>query len=233
MIREIFNSIMGEGKYIGRRFIFVRFAGCPLECIYCDENIKNYLNRVEKTPGSGDFIEEELGLEEIVYHIKRLKTPDVFAISFTGGEPLLYHKEIRKIVSNLDEITFLETNGIFPNRVFYFDIASVDIKLREHFNDIKNYNKIYRNELKTIKKFYNMGSDVYAKVVILKNTKLERLREVAKDLCDIGDITLCIQPVFNKDLKPSNKKLFEILKICGEYVDVMLTVQMHKYMGVL
>ena len=58
MIREVFSSIMGEGKFIGKRFIFVRFKECPLDCIYCDEpNAPGGIARVEEVSGSSDFME--------------------------------------------------------------------------------------------------------------------------------------------------------------------------------
>ncbi|ACV24100.1 7-carboxy-7-deazaguanine synthase QueE [Methanocaldococcus fervens] len=243
MIKEIFSSIMGEGKYIGRRFIFVRFAGCPLKCIYCDEESKSYLNRVEKIPGSGEFETlKNMDVEDVVNAVDKLRTPDLFAVSFTGGEPLLYSKKIKEIAEILKDKgyrTFLESNGLFPEKVFYFDIASIDIKLKEHFEFIKDneYKKLYKKELETIKKLYNLNSDVYAKVVIMENTDIEDVKRIAKDLSDIGDITLCIQPVTpNGDIKsPSQRKLFEIMEACGEYLkdNVMLTIQMHKYLGML
>ncbi len=37
-ISEIFCSIQGEGLYLGQKQIFVRFAGCNLDCDYCDES---------------------------------------------------------------------------------------------------------------------------------------------------------------------------------------------------
>src|SRR5437016_13899338 len=35
-VSEIFVSFQGEGLHAGRRQLFVRFAGCPLRCRYCD-----------------------------------------------------------------------------------------------------------------------------------------------------------------------------------------------------
>ncbi|NPA62322.1 MAG: 7-carboxy-7-deazaguanine synthase QueE [Methanococci archaeon] len=243
MIREIFNSIMGEGKYIGRRFIFIRFAGCPLNCLYCDEEDKKHVNLVEQYPSSGKFERQNLeSVEDIIKAVNRLKTPDLFSVSFTGGEPLLYHKEIKeisKILKDLGYRTFLESNGIFPERIFYFDIASIDIKLKDHFKNIgeEEYKKIYKNELKTIKKFYDMGTDVYAKVVITKDSKINDLVEISKDLSDIGDVMLCIQPAtpINNIQPPSQKTLFKMMEACGEHLkdNIMLTLQIHKILNIL
>jgi len=235
---------MGEGKFIGRRYIFIRFKNCPLNCVYCDEHKKDNLCRIEKAPGSGEFIPYhdnniEYDLEHIV---KRLITPDLFAISFTGGEPLLYYdklKEYSDIIHNLGYKTHLESNGMFPNRIIFFDYASIDIKLQEHFIDMdsEQYLKLYNNELATIKKLYNLGSDVYAKIVIMSNTSPKVVGNIAKELSDIGkDITLCIQPVspISTIKAPSKQKIFEIMSFCGEFINnIICTPQIHKYMGVL
>ncbi|AEH06377.1 7-carboxy-7-deazaguanine synthase QueE [Methanothermococcus okinawensis] len=246
MISEIFSSIMGEGKFIGRRYIFVRFKGCPLNCIYCDEHVKdNLICRVEEIPGSGEFKEYDdiNDNDKLIDVINKLKTPDLFAISFTGGEPLLYAdkiKEYSKILHNLGYKTHLESNGMYPDRITFFDYASIDIKLLEHFvnMDIETYTKLYKNELKSIKKLYDLGSDVYAKVVIMGNTNPKVVENIAKDLSDIGDIMLCIQPVsscLNIKTTPTNKKLLDIMELCGAHLkdNVICTSQMHKYLGML
>ncbi|EHP87903.1 7-carboxy-7-deazaguanine synthase QueE [Methanotorris formicicus] len=244
MIREIFSSIMGEGKYIGRRFIFVRFKKCPLNCIYCDEVSKGEGEcRVETIPGTRNFEiynEEEIE-NRLINVINSLRTPDLFAISFTGGEPLVYAeyiKEYSKILKEDGYKTYLESNGMYPERISFFDYASIDIKLPEHFEGMKDedYKKLYKNELKTIEKLYNLGSDVFAKIIIMENTSVEFVENIAKDLSDIGNIMLCIQPVtpYGKVRRmPTQKKIFDIMSACGKYVDVMCTPQIHKLLGML
>ncbi|MDK2790644.1 MAG: 7-carboxy-7-deazaguanine synthase [Methanothermococcus sp.] len=242
MIREVFSSIMGEGKFIGRRFIFVRFKGCPLDCVYCDEAKKvEGICEVENVPGTGNFEECPNINEELINVINRLKTPDLFAVSFTGGEPLLYSdviKEYSELLHDLGYKTFLESNGMYPDKVNFFDYGSIDIKLPEHFKskDVNQWRDLYKNELKTIEKLHNMGSDVYAKIVVMEKTPESLVEDIAKDLSDIGDITLCIQPLTPygtaKDV-PSQEKIFNIMSLCGKYVDVMCTPQIHKIMGIL
>ena len=33
---EVFSSIQGEASRVGERHLFVRLAGCDLECVFCD-----------------------------------------------------------------------------------------------------------------------------------------------------------------------------------------------------
>ena len=88
---EIFSSFQGEGLLIGQRQIFVRFAGCNLNCNYCDTDDS-------KSEKSGKLMTPQ----EVTDEINRIITPDCRAISFTGGEPSLYPEFISQVGRNFD-----------------------------------------------------------------------------------------------------------------------------------
>lgn len=73
---ERFVSVNGEGLASGRLAAFIRFAGCDLQCAYCDTAWAN----------APDVDAEVLAQEEIVSWVR---AQDVSAITLTGGEPLL------------------------------------------------------------------------------------------------------------------------------------------------
>ena len=122
-IIEIFSSFQGEGLLIGERQIFVRFAGCNLNCNYCDTNDS-------KSEKSGRLMTPQSVTDEI----NKLLTPDCRSISFTGGEPSLYPDFINEVSKLTDLKIMLETNGTLPDNIDSIeklDMVSLDIKLPE------------------------------------------------------------------------------------------------------
>ena len=140
-IIEIFSSFQGEGVLIGQRQIFVRFAGCNLNCAYCDT--KNSISKKEGTL---------MTPEEVVSKIESILTPDCHTISFTGGEPSLYPEFINEVSKLTDLDIMLETNGTLPANIGLIDnldIFSLYIKLKEQFDgDFKE--DIFLNEIKSL-----------------------------------------------------------------------------------
>lgn len=67
---EIFDSIQGEGRWMGVMCTFVRFEGCNLKCPFCDEATKY-----------GD--QKEMKVNEIVAACKQQR------VVLTGGEPTI------------------------------------------------------------------------------------------------------------------------------------------------
>ena len=73
---ETFISINGEGQHAGELALFIRFAGCNLNCNYCDTRWAN----------QPDVVYQEMTETEI----KALVTDSgVRNVTLTGGEPLL------------------------------------------------------------------------------------------------------------------------------------------------
>lgn len=91
---EIFDSIQGEGQYIGIMCTFVRFAGCNLKCSFCDEASKY---------GKA----KEMTIEQIVKKCKQE------IVVLTGGEPTL-QPQLAVLAADLHDKgcrVHIETNG--------------------------------------------------------------------------------------------------------------------------
>ncbi|MBO5151681.1 MAG: 7-carboxy-7-deazaguanine synthase QueE [Methanobrevibacter sp.] len=227
-IIEIFSSFQGEGVLIGQRQIFVRFAGCNLNCDYCDT--KHSISKKEgmlMTP------------EEVVSKIESILTPDCHTISFTGGEPSLYPEFINEVSKLTDLNIMLETNGTLPANIDLIDnldIVSLDIKLKEQFKGHFDED-IFLNEIKSLNLLIEKSINVYCKVVILPSLKIESFEEVIKkideEIIDENNIQFIIQP--SSPLNEWNnlsERLFEFSEIVGKYFEVSTIPQIHKILNI-
>ena len=92
---ELFESLQGEGRNMGRPCVFVRFAGCNLTCPWCDTDVARRFS---------------LPLGELVDEISRFSPRSVV---LTGGEPTLV-PDMPPLLAALKERGFwtaVETNG--------------------------------------------------------------------------------------------------------------------------
>lgn len=74
-VSEIFYSIQGEGLLAGRPSVFIRLAGCPLKCTFCDT--KYAWTETGAT---------ELSVEQILIKVVMFNCCNVV---ITGGEPMV------------------------------------------------------------------------------------------------------------------------------------------------
>lgn len=103
-IVEKFVSINGEAKAAGELACFIRFAGCNLDCSYCDTKWAN----------SKDVPYEIMSKEDIYNYIKETGVRNV---TLTGGEPLIQEnieELIRMLAADKTLRIELETNGSVP-----------------------------------------------------------------------------------------------------------------------
>lgn len=100
-VAEMFDSIQGEGMYMGVPVTFIRFMGCNLSCSFCD------------TKGSwtadGTFAITEMTSMDIITALSG-KT-DVIVL--TGGEPCLQDdlEELVPLLQQVGYVVCVETNG--------------------------------------------------------------------------------------------------------------------------
>jgi 7-carboxy-7-deazaguanine synthase len=104
-ITEIFYSLQGEARSVGRPTAFVRLTGCPLRCGYCDTP---YAFAGGRWMTLADILDEVAGMHPRF-------------VTVTGGEPLAQTPCLR-LLSSLCDAGYdvsLETSGAM-------DVADVD-----------------------------------------------------------------------------------------------------------
>ncbi|MEK6727666.1 MAG: 7-carboxy-7-deazaguanine synthase QueE [Candidatus Omnitrophota bacterium] len=218
-VSEVFESVQGEGLYLGEKQIFVRFFGCNLNCQFCDTKLSGFF----------EYEPQEL-FEEIV-----LYNHDFHSVSFTGGEPLLQHdflKEVLMLTKKNGYKNYLETNGTLPGElediIDYLDIVAMDIKLPTS-SGMGNLWGMHRKFLKIASK-----KDVFLKAIVCESTKEEDLKIGLNLIKEINSsAVLVLQPNSFDSQEKLAQKLENFKNICAdEKVTACVIAQMHKIAGV-
>ncbi|MBR5062826.1 MAG: radical SAM protein [Prevotella sp.] len=97
-VNDMFYSLQGEGHNTGRAAVFIRFAGCNLNCAFCDTDFTS---------------SEEMTADEIVQRALLLCNEECgMMVVMTGGEPTLQVDEA--LVEMFHDAGFevaMESNG--------------------------------------------------------------------------------------------------------------------------
>jgi organic radical activating enzyme len=94
-ICEIFESLIGEGRYAGHPAVFVRLSGCTRNCSFCDT--KYHKKEKKYTP-------KELA--------EKINKSQLTTVVWTGGEPLMQHNDIYNVITYVvGKNHHLESNG--------------------------------------------------------------------------------------------------------------------------
>ena len=205
IVNEIFYSIDGEGYRTGELAVFIRLAGCNLNCSYCDTKYALKSNMGTK-----------MEIDEILKNVEKYNCKN---ITITGGEPLI-HKGINELIDKLIEKKYkvnIETNGAVDITNYLNKcLITMDYKLpssgMEKYMKLDNLEKLTEND---VLKFVTEEKDFEKIEEILKNYKIKSY--------------IYISPIFGK-IEP--EKIVEFMKKLNKdginTEKVRVQVQLHK-----
>ena len=203
-IAEIFCSVQGEGIYSGVPSVFVRVAGCNLDCSFCDTSFAKNISNADK-----------MSVENVLAEIKNYNVEHVV---ITGGEPTLYPEQISILCNKLNALNkkiTIETNSTIFNSPFPKGgqgdlLLSLSPKLNNWNEEIiiKNLSLNCKNQIKIV-----VGNIEEAKDAI---TKIEKLKNIKKDI-STSSTTEIVFLMPQADTKEKHSKISEwLIPFCCE-----------------
>ncbi len=205
-LAEHFVSINGEGRKAGELALFFRFAGCNLNCVWCDTKWAN-----------GENTAYELKITEELCAIA--KESGVHNITLTGGEPLL-QPGIKELITALiaqGNSVEIETNGsvalpvsLNPRPSFTMDYKLPDSGMED---------KMLLDNL------HLLSSSDTLKFVCASMADLEKAREITEKYGLYDKCAIYLSPVFGK-IDPAD--MVEYMKE-HKMNYVRLQLQLHKF----
>jgi len=218
-ISEVFESVQGEGPYVGERQLFVRFYGCNLSCKFCDTRMHSFM---EYYP---EELINELKLYQDVYH----------SVSYTGGEPLMqkdFLKESLRLAKQEGFNNYLETNGILyeelAQAIDWTDIIAMDWKLPSSTGGFPCW--------KAHKRFLEIASqkDVFVKLVICESTQADDFMIALKMIKEVNPLVMAVLQPNSQELGQSLFSKINFYKVLceDESITSCMIPQVHKFAGV-
>ncbi len=175
-ISEIFYSLQGEGFLAGVPSVFVRLAGCPLRCKWCDTKYA-----WDETAGA------HYSVEKIVRTVQQ--TQSKFVV-ITGGEPMT-NPDLPQLVQKLkasDKHITIETAGIAFIPALPCDLMSISPKLSNSTPDEPELAAIHEDS----------RLDIAVLGELIDNYKYQ-LKFVVDSEADLSEIQQTLEKIRNVD----------------------------------
>ena len=165
IVNELFYSLQGEGRLAGVPSIFIRLAGCPLRCSWCD-------TKYAWDPAAGRQMTGEQILEAIRDYPTRY-------VVLTGGEPLTHEgiSELAAAICSKGYHLTIETAGIHIIDGLQADLMSISPKLSN--SDPKTDTDKHQTE--------RLNRDILRKLMAAYDYQLKFVVDTPKDLDEIAD----------------------------------------------
>ena len=229
---EVFTSVEGEGILYGTKTLFVRLAGCPFTCFYCDTK--------ESLPlDSGT----EYSIEEAIQLIDSGLQDRTYKVNFTGGDPLVQHQAVALLARHIQDKkipTYLESSCFdidrFNHVLPFIDIIKIEFKTRDSdFVESQHYDKLIGHAMKCMASSVSAKKTTYIKIVVSSKTRPDEFGELVSRIFDVisgDDIDgFVIQPTYGA-AEPSLELLLALYDIVFPYYrEVKVVPQLHKFIG--
>lgn len=220
-VHSVFYTIQGEGPFSGHPAVFIRLAGCNLQCPWCD---------TEYTQG------RRLAHPQVLAdYVHSLSLPEGLVV-ITGGEP--FRQNLTGLLNRLDKLKHLvqiETNGTLPPSDFhhYSKYTRMD-----HFHGVyivcspktgRINLEILRHAccLKYVLDADEMNPDDGLPIRALGHSANPQLARPPSD----WDKPIYLQPMDAKDPAHNIRNIQAVTHSCMKH-GYRLQLQIHKYIGV-
>ena len=243
-LSQMFVSFQGEGLHAGRRQLFVRFAGCPLRCRYCDEPeslvpvaVCRILGpdgeRERPNPLSGAELDGEIA-------VLADAAPPLHAMALTGGEPLQQAEFLSDWLGARERRlpVLLETAGVLPARLArvlpWVHIVSMDVKCPSNTGERARWDE----HEACLRLAVGAGREVYVKMPVDEGTHPEEVERGSRLVAGVDPgVPLFLTPL----TEPTSSRLtirMDVLErlhavASRHHPDVRVLPQLHKVLGTL
>lgn len=217
---SIFRTIQGEGPFAGMPAIFIRLAGCNLQCPGCDTDYTS----------SRAILSPKQILNAVV---DQVSDRSIHLVVITGGEP--FRQDIFPLVCKLKQLAFniqVETNGTLGLGGIPYDRLGMHIvcspKAAKIHLHIQNLMVTPYCALKYVIKSGDISMDDGLPIHVLDHPVHTR---VARPFLNFPPSQIYLQPMDEGDAYDNKLNLNAAINSCIRY-GYRLSLQTHKIIGV-
>jgi 7-carboxy-7-deazaguanine synthase len=213
----VWDTIQGEGPYAGERAVFVRLAGCNLECPFCD---------TDYTTGRKKFTPAQL-----VQAVRGIRAPNEKAcagmslVVVTGGEP--FRQNLAPFVNQLLAAGYfvqLETNGMLYCAGVEYEHERLSIVCSPKGPGIHPNLLPYINAFKYVLQAGHVADDGLPSSVLGNDFRVYRPE-------DLHWYEIYVQPLDTGIENDNRRNLAATIASCRQH-GYRLCLQLHKIIGV-
>lgn len=212
-VHSIFYTIQGEGPFAGHPAVFIRLAGCNLQCPGCDTDYTSQRRKMSVTEITNQYIKVSEGSEFFPL------------VVITGGEP--FRQNLKDLVERLAHFCQIqiETNGVLPIPNDLPRGVGIVCSPKTSKINPKNINRL--SALKYVLHADSVDPDDGLPVKALDHNNSGKVARPP----EIFGRPIYVQPMDCKDEAQNARNLEAAIKSCMTY-GYTLQLQIHKIIGV-